>query len=435
MNLQKLALKLKGYDVDAAMVGLKKDLAISQDEFQAWLEQRKWAQVKHFYANNAFYRDMVGSTLPDRWEDLPILTKKDYQRPIEELISTGFNKKNIYLANTSGSSGHPFFFAKDKPTHARAWAYVIHRYHSELGIPEDGIEARFYGIPKNPISYYTEKLKDFLFGRERFPVFDLSDETLEVFLNRFKNKPYGYVYGYTNSLTTFCEYLIRKNVVLKDVCPSIKAVIVTSELCTSYHRQIIEKGTGLQVYSEYGASEFAYIGAELSAERWKIIEENVFVESMPVEGLDFDSVGGELVVTDLFNQAFPFIRYSIGDIGKLEKGENGRTLLTGLSGRTNDTAILSSGKRAPGLTFYYVSRSILETSGVFKEFVIRQTELDTFVFEFISDRDLNEKEENEIKKQIEIYLESGLKLKFNRVSHISRPVNGKLKHFYSELKK
>lgn len=98
MNLQKLALKLKGYNVDDAMVGLKKDLAISHDEFHAWLEARKWAQVKHFHANNPFYREMVGATLPDRWEDLPILTKKDYQRPIEELLSTGFNKKK-YLSS------------------------------------------------------------------------------------------------------------------------------------------------------------------------------------------------------------------------------------------------------------------------------------------------------------------------------------------------
>ena len=31
------------------------------------------------------------------------------------------------------------------------------------------------------------------------------------------------------------------------------------------------------------------------------------------------------------------------------------------------------------------------------------------------------------------YLESGLKLKIKRVSHIERPSSGKIKHFYSEL--
>ena len=90
-------------------------------------------------------------------------------------------------------------------------------------------------------------------------------------------------------------------------------------------------------------------------------------------------------------------------------------------------------KKSPGLTFYYISRSILETSGVLKEFIIRQTKLDKFVFDIVSYRPLNEKEKNKIQLNMDKYLEPGLKIEINNVNQIKRPHSGKIKHFYSEI--
>ena len=95
--------------------------------------------------------------------------------------------------------------------------------------------------------------------------------------------------------------------------------------------------------------------------------------------------------------------------------------------------MLPSGKKSPRLTFYYISRSILESSGVLKEFVIRQVTLDTFIFDIISDRNLTDNEIRQIQRKMDIYLEPGLTLKINRLNTIKRPKAGKLKHFYSEI--
>ena len=108
-------------------------------------------------------------------------------------------------------------------------------------------------------------------------------------------------------------------------------------------------------------------------------------------------------------------------------------VLSKLTGRTNDTIMLPSGKKSPGLTFYYISRSILETSGVLKEFIIRQVSYDTFIFDIISDRILNNNEIQEIQRKMDIYLEPGLKLIINRTDKITRSKSGKLKHFFSEI--
>lgn len=111
----------------------------------------------------------------------------------------------------------------------------------------------------------------------------------------------------------------------------------------------------------------------------------------------------------------------------------GKPILNRLQGRENDIAILPSGKKSPGLTFYYVSRSLLESSGNLKEFIIRQTKLDEFVFDVVSERPLTERDRTLLQSKLDLYLEPGLKLIINSVPNILRHSSGKIKHFYSEV--
>ena len=97
----------------------------------------------------------------------------------------------------------------------------------------------------------------------------------------------------------------------------------------------------------------------------------------------------------------------------------------------SSTVQLPSGKKAAGLTFYYISRQLLESGGALKEFVIRQTALDTFIFDVVSDKPLSEKEILGIQSAMKLYLEDGLQLIINQVQQIERKGAGKLKHFYS----
>jgi phenylacetate-CoA ligase len=143
-------------------------------------------------------------------------------------------------------------------------------------------------------------------------------------------------------------------------------------------------------------------------------------------------VEGEILITDLYNKAMPFIRYKVGDLGKLSV-EDDKVYLEKLIGRTNDTILLSNGKISPGLTFYYISRSLLESTGIIKEFIIRQTEIDTFVFDIIMDRNFKKTEIKSLEQSLEQHLKPNLTLIINRVDKIKRPVSGKIKHFYSEI--
>ena len=50
----------------------------------------------------------------DKWEDLPVLEKSDYQNKLDSQLSRGYTIENTSVANTLGSSGHPFFLQKIK---------------------------------------------------------------------------------------------------------------------------------------------------------------------------------------------------------------------------------------------------------------------------------------------------------------------------------
>ena len=75
----------------------------------------------------------------------------------------------------------------------------------------------------------------------------------------------------------------------------------------------------------------------------------------------------------------------------------------------------------------------MESSGILKEFIIRQTEIDKFVFEVVLEKDLNNNDVKLIKNTMDTYLGPGLKLEIRRVHKINRPKSGKIKHFHSEI--
>lgn len=419
-----------------AKAELQKIQSITEEEFEAFIENKKQEIVDYHLKNNSSYQKLVGTTAFSNWNDLPIMTKKDFQKPLNERLSTGFTLKNVYVNKTSGSSGDPFIFAKDKFSHALTWAIIINRFGWHGIDFNSSYQARFYGIPLDFIGNRKERIKDFLSNRFRFPIFDLSNKVLDRFLKEFKSRKLDYINGYTSSIVLFAKFLQQKKIVLKDICPTLKVCVVTSEMLFEEDKILLEKQFGVPVVNEYGASELDLIAFQNPNGEWQVNSETLFVEILDENNtvLPFGNEG-RIVITSLFNKAHPFIRYDIGDIGILdEKSTIKKPILKKLIGRTNDIAILPSGKKSPGLTFYYITKSIIEDDGNVKEFVIKQTKIDTFYIEYVSQSELNEEQIQKIETAIALYLEKGLVFTFIRKEKLERSKSGKLKQFVSLMK-
>jgi len=437
MNLFKKILELKGFPIREAETSLKAIQQFSPLAFQAYVEEAKWRIFDYHRQNNNKYSNIIrhSNYIQNRWETIPILTKQDMQGPIKERITSDLKPRHIYINNTSGSSGHPFFFAKDKMCHALGWALIFDRYKRHGIAYGKSLQARFYGIPLSKRKLILEKIKDKFSSRVRFPVFDLSDAVLQVYFEKFKRYKFEYINGYTSSLILFAKYLINKGVVLKDFCPTLKVAFPTAEMCSSEDRSILERAFGVPVANEYGAAEIEVIAFDDEDHDRIISNENLFIEIVDENDVVVpDGTEGRIIVTSLNNYAMPFIRYEIGDIGVMETRRKGRhQILKKLIGRTNDFAILPSGKKSPGLTFYYISKSLLEGGGFMKEFIIKQTSLNSFHFEYVADREISENEKNKVYDAMNLYLEPGLKASFEWKVKITRTKAGKLKHFQNLL--
>ncbi|NNL81777.1 MAG: phenylacetate--CoA ligase family protein, partial [Winogradskyella sp.] len=106
-------------------------------------------------------------------------------------------------------------------------------------------------------------------------------------------------------------------------------------------------------------------------------------------------------------------------------------ILKKLIGRTNDLITLPSGKRAAGLTFYYITKSIIEDDGSVKEFVIEQHALDQFTIKYVSERPIINEKLSIIKDEIKRYLEDNINITFKHCHSLKRSSSGKLKQFTS----
>ncbi len=435
LNLFDLSLKLKGFPINEAKVHLKTIQKQSPADFKFSLETKKQDIVAYHLKHNPFYKAFAKGAKPSDWNSIPIMRKQDLQQPLVNRLSNGFNITSVHKHKTSGSSGTPFIFAKDKFCHALTWAVFIDRYRWYNINLNTSKQARFYGIPLDKKGYFKERLKDALSKRYRFSTFNLSDAQFNKNLIKFKSNRFDYINGYTSAIVQFAKYLKRKNSILHTICPSLKACIVTSEMLFKEDRLLLETQLGVPVINEYGAAELGLIAYENTHQEWLVNTEDLFIEILDKNNVVLPyGEAGRLVITSLYNKAHPFIRYDLGDIGKLSKSSTlEKPILEKLVGRTNDIVKLPSGKEAAGLTFYYVTKTIIEDNATVKEFIIEQLKPDTFKISYVSAEALSEAKKLAVKKTIERYLEPGLTIVFECKASLDRSNRGKLKQFTSYL--
>ncbi|MFK2819111.1 phenylacetate--CoA ligase family protein [Flavobacteriaceae sp. LMIT009] len=430
MNITDFSLKLNGFPLKKAKTLVKQIQSFDVNSHRDFIENKKKEIVSFHLDNNPFYKGLVNSSV--HWEELPILIKQDLQIPLKERLSSGYKPNNCYVNKTSGSSGHPFYFAKDKFSHAMTWA-VFDEWYNWYKVYSKK-QARFYGIPVEKKPRIKERLKDAFSNRFRFDVFDLSEEVFNSWLQIFKKKRFEFITGYTSVIVSFAQNLKSKNIVLKDICPSLMVCFPTSEMCSKEEKQLISETFGIPIAREYGAAEFGLIALEKKG-KWILNDVNLYVEVLDDQNnvLPYGEEG-RIIITDLFNKAHPFIRYDIGDIGAINEVD-GVAILEKIIGRKEDYVALPNGGKAPGLALYYVTKSVMEDSGDIKEIKVVQTKIDQLEIHYVSKVNLDHNQKNDIQLAVTNYLGTNIDLNFIRKEVIERSGRGKLKQFSSFIEK
>ncbi len=421
-------LKLRGFPISKARK-IGKEIPSSEHLIE-WQEGKKWEIFNFHFKHNPYYLSL-NKEKPSLWKEIPILTKKELR------IDTTFNKYDIsnrmYIRNTSGSTGNPFTYALDYTSHALTWLLIEDRY-KKAEISLNNHQARFYGLPINFNEKWRERTKDLLSKRYRFSLMDLSDKALLKWIAIFNTHSFSYIYGYSFPITAFAKFLIKNNIALKNICPSLKSVIVTAEMCPTENEKIIEQAIGVPVWNEYGASEIGIIGFGKS-NNWQISDELIYVEIVDDQGNTLpDGELGRIICTPLFNKGTPFIRYDVGDIGALKTTPNGK-ILTRLEGRREEFMILPSGKKLPGDTFFfYIMKDFAKKFPPISEYRIIQRDIDSFDILITSDKKLQDSYSLFLQKLIKQKIDDPININIMNVDNIERTRLGKFRRFISEIK-
>lgn len=166
---------------------------------------------------------------------------------------------------------------------------------------------------------------------------DLTTENLEQNIKKLLDFRPQHIRGYVSSIYILAKYCLDNSVKIDGV----ESINPISENLYDFQRELIENAFNCRVFEEYCCNDGGACAWECEAHQGL----HYFMERAVIEDID-----GEMVVTDLWNRAMPFIRYRNGDavIFLNKECDCGRKLpLIKVKGRTNDVLITTAGLVSP----------------------------------------------------------------------------------------
>ncbi len=227
---------------------------------------------------------------------------------------------------TSGSSGTPFSFYRDKTLEAidtalfeRSWSMVGRTNQLVLRLVSGDPKWAYYDSLRNvrPMNYRT---------------IDDSYITWVV-----KNRPF-LIHGVAGAVRDLAERVIAKG--LQHHLRGTVLYLMSED--TTSHREALKQYFG-GIYMGYGTAECRTVASQCKYGTLHVNMETSIAESL----------GGELVVTNLHNKVMPFLRYRTGDKGEVVHGGKCRCgiesdAIEGLEGKAIDYYFETGMKRPTG---------------------------------------------------------------------------------------
>jgi phenylacetate-CoA ligase len=368
---------------------------------------------------------------------MPLLTKDIVHAEYPDgLVNRSIPRSQLSASATSGSTGQPKQFYLSRAT--RTWDQAAY-YRCLQWCGADRGEHHFlvWGAPVVMSAYerMERKLKTTLLTRQtQLSTWKMEAATMERFLRGMRRYAPVLLRGYTTSLTRLGRFAKENGL---DI-PPVKAVNTTAEQVLEQDRVALRELFNAPVFDQYGCGECNGIASECAEHRGlHVFQEHCVVEILDDEGAPVaPGQPGRVVLTNLDNEAFPFIRYVCGDVASWvgETCPCGRNLplLSGITGRIADTIYGVNGNRVWGWFFAAVmmQTGLSAALGV-KEFVFVQTGRDRLRLDLASDREPTPQEMESLCSRIREYL-GPMQIDSRRVTQVDRGRSGKLRYAIQE---
>jgi len=368
---------------------LEKTQYLSQTELLSRQWERMNTIIRFSYDNNMFYRkrfDRAGLH-PDSIQTsadlakIPILTKNEIQNNADEMISRGFKKDDLFQYKTGGSTGKSLviYMTEDCSEMRNACARRHDRWSGwEVGEHIGAV----WGNPAIPQNL-REKMKSWLVAPCIYlDTMSVSDEAVLDFALRWRKAKPSLLYGHAHSLYVLALY--ARELGIDTIRP--RGIISTSMMLMPHERKVIEEVFGVKVFDRYGCEEVSLIASECEAHNGMHLNiEHLHIEFIRDDGKHADpGEPGKIVVTDLMNQAMPFIRYRVEDVGVPMSGMcpcgRGLPLMKEVVGRTADFLVKKDGTRVAGVSL--IENTLTRLPGIGQMQIVQES-LDRIVINIV----------------------------------------------------
>ena len=317
--------------------------------------------------NVPYYRDLFAQTGLDPasiqgisdLQRLPFLTKSVIRANTDALKHV--DAQGLSRFNTGGSSGEPliFFIGTKRVSHDVAAKWRATRWWDvDIGDPEIVVWGSPIELGKQD---RIKQVRDTLMRTQLLPAFEMSEAKLDGFIATIRRAKPRMLFGYPSALTHIAKHAQKRNVAMTDL--GIKVAFVTSERLYDEQRSTISEVFGCKVANGYGGRDAGFIAHECPEGNMHLTADDIVVEIVDEQGKVLPAgQAGEIVVTHLSTNDFPFIRYRTGDIGVLGstacKCGRGLPILQYIQGRSTDFVVTADGTVMHGLALIYILRDL-----------------------------------------------------------------------------
>lgn len=285
-----------------------------------------------------------GIKAPDLTQ-FPIVCKDDYRAAYDTYRSTMFvNDKALHKVYTSGSTGSPFMAVQNREKQLYHKAGLI-GINDEIGW---NLGDRYLFLRMWDGAHATSKLNHFIQNAVPFDVKKLDEKHLEdIRLRLIKDKQLNIILGYASAIDVLSEYLEEKGHTEKDF--NVRLVVSDSECLRADVKRRIKRVFGCPVLDRYANNEngiLALTTPESSTYRVNFPEYYIELVDLHSDKPAKPGEVGRIVITDIYNKAFPFIRYDTGDLGVANKMCGNAVLeLKSITGRVADLLTDTTGNK------------------------------------------------------------------------------------------
>lgn len=409
----------------------------SAGEIEAYQNEKLRELIHHAYENVPYYRDRWKS-LKLSPEDirsredltkLPVLTKEDVRQNFERLVSEKASRHDLVFRHTSGTTGKALHFYVTNAAIAFQWA-VWWRHRMRFGVQPGAWHANFTGKRVVPLEQRTPP-----FWRWNRPLrqalltmHHLTREKISSVMEFLNSQHFEFYSGYPSIIHMLALHAGAAGISLKS---PPRAVFTGAENLLDFQRRDIQKFTGAVLTDQYGCSE----GCGNASHCPEFVYHEDF-EFGIVEGVELQpgNAARSILCTGLSCDAFPFIRYEVGDTAVWQDSRKrcccGRSssVLLRVDGRKDDYVITPEGTRI--MRFDYVFKDVMNV----REVQVVQEQLGEITIRAVRRAGYDSNDEIGIAREIQRWISPTLKVRFDYVPEIERERNGKFRAVLSRLK-